>query len=184
MYDGYSYDISQYARSLEDLEHSLESLENSTTFWGILGAFFGAYFAIFLINSVLQIIEMWRIFKKAGEKGWKSIIPIYNIVILYRISGVSPWLILVFLASIIPFVGWIAILIVHIYQINSLAKSFGKDIGYTIGLLFLGPIFYMILGFGDSKYVGTPYNKNSKSNNSDTVIETQTIEDNNEDNKS
>ena len=58
MYDGYSYDISQYARSLEDLEHSLESLENSTTFWGILGAFFGAYFAIFLIINILYSIQL------------------------------------------------------------------------------------------------------------------------------
>ena len=28
--------------------------------------------------SISLIISMWLIFKKLGEKGWKSIIPIYN----------------------------------------------------------------------------------------------------------
>ena len=37
---------------------------------------------------------------------------------------------------------------------NSLAKAFGKDVGYTVGLLFLPTIFYMILGFGKAEYVG------------------------------
>ena len=97
---------------------------------------------------------MWKVFTKAGEKGWKCIIPIYNLVILFRISGLSPWIIFGYLASIIPFVGWIVCLGITIYQCNSLAKSFGKDVGYTIGLLFLPTIFYMILGFGKAEYVG------------------------------
>lgn len=78
----------------------------------------------------------------------------YNIVILFKISGLSPWLVLVYLASIIPFVGWIAVLVLTIYQAYSLAKSFGKDVGYTFGLWLLPTIFYMILGFGKAEYVG------------------------------
>jgi hypothetical protein len=34
------------------------------------------------------------------------------------------------------------------------ATSFGKDTGFGIGLIFLGFIFYPILGFGDAKYIG------------------------------
>ena len=78
----------------------------------------------------------------------------YNTVVLFRISGLSPWLVLVYLTSIIPFIGWIAILVLTIVQANKLSKSFGKDIGYTIGLIFLPTIFYMILGFGNASYVG------------------------------
>ena len=33
-------------------------------------------------------------------------------------------------------------------------KSFGKDIGWGFGLLFLSFIFSLILAFGDSEYVG------------------------------
>ncbi len=150
----YDYDMSQYARTLEELE-------NSEGFWAAMGAALGAYMVIIMVVAVVQIIAMWRIFTKAGEKGWKSIIPIYNVITLFKISGLSPWLILVFLAGMIPIVGWIAILVLTVYQANCLAKSFGKDIGYTVGLLFLAPIFYMILGFGNSEYVGTIYGSNS-----------------------
>ena len=80
-----------------------------------------------IIIAILQIVAMWKIFTKAGEKGWKSIIPIYNIVVLFKISGLSPWLILVYLAGIIPFIGWIACFIITIMQANGLAKSFGKS---------------------------------------------------------
>jgi hypothetical protein len=37
-----------------------------------------------------------------------------------------------------------------------LSKSFGKEEGFTIGLLLLGIVFYPILAFGDAKYLG-PY---------------------------
>lgn len=126
----------------------------ATSLFAALGAFVVGIIIIGFVILILQIVAMWKLYKKAGEKGWKSIIPIYNLVILFKISGISPWLIFVYLASIIPFVGWIAALALIIYQSYSLAKSFGKDIGYTFGLWLLPTIFYMILGFGSSEYVG------------------------------
>ncbi len=155
----YDYD---YASTIS----SLENLENSNEFWTAIGAFFGAYLVVFLVVAVLQIIAMWKIFTKAGEKGWKAIIPIYNTIILFKISGISPWWILLYLTAFIPFVGPVAILVLTICQANGLAKSFGKDIGYTVGLLLLAPIFYMILGFGNSEYSGKP-------------VETTAVEENN-----
>lgn len=114
-----------------------------------------AYAFIALVVAVLQIIAMWKIFTKAGEEGWKSIIPFYNTAMLFKISGLSPWLVLVVLfGGIIPVIGWIVVLALNVYSVYLLAKSFGKDIGYTLGLLFLGPIFYILLGFGDAQYVG------------------------------
>lgn len=120
----------------------------------ILGAFLGVIIVVSLVIAIIQLAGMWKVFTKAGEKGWKCIIPIYNLVILFRISGLSPWIIFGYLAGIIPFIGWIVCLGITIYQCNSLAKSFGKDVGYTIGLLFLPTIFYLILGFGKAQYVG------------------------------
>lgn len=49
---------------------------------------------------------------------------------------------------LIPIVNIVVLIIV----INALSKSFGKGVGFTIGLLFLGIIFYPILGFGDTTY--------------------------------
>ena len=166
----YDYDISQYARSLES---SLENADTTNAVWGALGAMAGIYLTLICVIALLQIIGMWRIFTKAGQKGWKSIIPIYNIVVLYKIIGLSPWLILLYLTLWIPFVGFIVSVVLTIYQANSLAKSFDKDIGYTIGLIFLPPIFYMILGLGNSQYVGPAAKATATSSVVETPITTQ-----------
>lgn len=125
------------------------SSAGSDAFTGVLLGMLGTYSIIVLVWAILQIIAMWRIFQKAGEAGWKSIIPVYNLVILYKISGLSPWLILLFL---IPFVGWIAAFVLSIIQNVKLAEVFGKSGGFAVGLIFLQPIFYMILGFGRAEY--------------------------------
>ncbi len=150
-YDYYSSYPSYY--DYYDYGYATETA-TATGLGAILGAFLGIILVIGFVVAIIQLAGMWKVFTKAGEKGWKCIIPIYNLVILFRISGLSPWIIFGYLASIIPFVGWIVCLGITIYQCNSLAKSFGKDVGYTIGLLFLPTIFYMILGFGKAEYVG------------------------------
>ena len=151
-YDYYSSYPSYY--DYYDYGYTVPDSSIATIGGTILGAFLGVIIIVSLVIAIIQLAGMWKVFKKAGEKGWKCIIPIYNLVILFRISGLSPWIIFGYLASIIPFVGWIVCLGITIYQCNSLAKAFGKDVGYTIGLLFLPTIFYMILGFGKAEYVG------------------------------
>lgn len=119
-----------------------------------LGAAIMVYMVIIIAIAVIQIIAMWKLYSKAGEKGWKSIIPIYNMVILFKISGLSPWLLFVYLAAIIPLIGWVAPIAMNAVLAYKLAKSFGKDGGWAVGLYFLPSIFYMILAFGKSEYVG------------------------------
>ena len=101
-----NYDIWNYATEIDST--------TTATGLGVFGAMFIVYLVVAIIIAILQIVAMWKIFTKAGEKGWKSIIPIYNIVVLFKISGLSPWLILVYLAGIIPFIGWIACFIITI----------------------------------------------------------------------
>lgn len=151
-YDYYSSYPSYY--DYYDYGYTVPDSSIATIGGTILGAFLGVIIIVSLVIAIIQLAGMWKVFTKAGEKGWKCIIPIYNLVILFRISGLSPWIIFGYLASTIPFVGWIVCLGITIYQCNSLAKAFGKDVGYTIGLLFLPTIFYMILGFGKAEYVG------------------------------
>lgn len=159
-YYDYSYDISPYAKGIEE---SITATDASIMagLSAALGAFFGIVMIISVIVGILQIVAMWKLYVKAGQKGWKSIIPIYNLVILYRICGLTPWLLFLYLASWIPILGWIIILVLNIYQTHQLSKSFGKDVGYTIGLIFLPTVFYLILGLGSSTYVGPGGNKKS-----------------------
>jgi hypothetical protein len=51
---------------------------------------------------------------------------------------------------LIPIVNYIFI----IWSYNLISKKFGKDVGFTLGLIFLSFIFWPILGFGDAKYEG------------------------------
>jgi hypothetical protein len=96
---------------------------------------------------VLMVVAMWRVFEKAEQPGWASIIPVYNTYIMLKIGGKPWWWLLLML---IPFVNFVLL----IWTYNMISKSFGKDEGFTVGLLLLSIIFWPILGFGDSKYQG------------------------------
>ncbi len=86
-----------------------------------------------------------------GENDDRSVetilIPFYNIIVLLKIVG-RPWWWLIL--AMIPLVNFIFAIIINI----DLAKSFGKGVGFAIGLILLAPIFIMILGFGDVRYQG------------------------------
>lgn len=149
-----SYDVSQYARGMEDYASYSDSSVAAAGLGAAFGAMIGIYFVIAIVIAVLQIVAMWKIFTKAGEAGWKSIIPIYNVVTLFKVSGLSPWLVLAYLAAAIPFVGWLIVLALTIFQANGLSKAFGKSTGFTVGLILIPSIFYLILGLGSSEYTG------------------------------
>lgn len=127
-----------------------------------IASMFATYGILVLAVAVLTIVANWKIFSKAGEKGWKSLIPIYNSVILYKISGLSPWLLLLYLTAFIPVVGGIITFVLSVVVAVKLGQAFGKSGGFIVGLVLLGPIFQLILGFGSSQYVGT--NKTNTTN--------------------
>ncbi len=95
---------------------------------------------------IVSIAGAWKVFEKAGEPGWKILIPFYNAYIALKIAGRPGWW-LVF--AFIPLVNLILLVIPFDF-----AKKFGKGIGYGFGLLFLPFIFYPILGFGNARYRG------------------------------
>ena len=100
-----------------------------------------------IVLVVVVIAGFWKTFEKAGQPGWASIIPIYNVYIMCKIGGKPGWWVLL---MCIPFVN----VIFSIWLDNMISKSFGKDEGFTFGLVILPFIFYPILGFGDATYLG------------------------------
>ena len=108
----------------------------------------GFLWFLYIVFVIAVIAGWWMMFEKAGEAGWKSIIPIYNIIVLLKIVGREWWWVLLML---IPFVG----LVIWIIVALDLAKVFGRGTGFAIGLMFLTPIFSLILGFGSDTYKGT-----------------------------
>ena len=105
------------------------------------------FWIFYLAFTILMIAAWWKIFTKAGQPGWACIIPIYNLYVWCKIVGRPWWWILLML---IPFVNFVILIILII----DLAKSFGKGVGFGIGLLLLAVIFFPILGFGSAQYQG------------------------------
>ncbi len=98
-----------------------------------------------LAIALMMIASMWKVFTKAGQPGWAVLVPVYNIVILLKITGKPTWWLALFFVPVANFVVMIMIVI-------ALAKSFGKSTGFGLGMLFFGFVFYPILGFGDAQY--------------------------------
>lgn len=111
---------------------------------------------VYLAIVFFMIASMWKIFGKAGKPGWAAIVPIYNLVVLLEVTRKPTWWIILML---IPLVN----VIVSIIIVHQLSVSFGKDTGFTIGLLLLPIIFLPILAFGDAKYIGTSENSSANS---------------------
>lgn len=107
----------------------------------------GALIVVYLAVIVLEIAGIWKVFTKAGQPGWASIIPIYNIIVWTRIAGRPTWWIVLFF---IPFVNIIA----GIILLLDIAKAFGKGGGFVVGMILLSFIFMPILGFGSAQYRG------------------------------
>jgi hypothetical protein len=102
-------------------------------------------FLIYLLIAILMVAATWKLFTKAGKPGWAALIPVYSTIVSLELVGMPLW--------------WIAIAIfvspvyIVFFSVN-LAKSFGKDTTYALGLIFLPLIFLPMLAFGKSQYQG------------------------------
>ena len=154
----------------------LSSLTAEEALFGgaVVGAALTGMLIALAVVCLILIIADWKIFTKAGEAGWKSIIPILNTYTEYKISWLG-------IFGLVESIGLFAcnvfskkitsytvltpmliitltltgiVLVLHIVQSLKLAKAFGKGTGFGIGLILLAPIFRLILGFGSAQYVG------------------------------
>lgn len=122
-----------------------------STLFGVVAGALATYSVVVIALVVISIIANWKINTKAGEPGWACLVPIYANVVQFKIVGLNPWLLCLYL---IPVVNIIAAVVFAIVVPFRLAKSFGKDLGWGFGLWLLPFIFNLILAFGSSEYVG------------------------------
>jgi len=133
--------------------------------------------AIFLGNALLPFAMRWFIFRKAGEKGWKSLIPFYSDYITYKIAWDGRIYLAIVLATVASFIINFIFGLIHfgfaiftslicfvplmlanvvagmVLQFK-LARSFGQTDFFAVGMYFLGSVFSSILAFGGAKYKG------------------------------
>ena len=114
----------------------------------------GTFFLVILMLAwvVLVVIARWKIFKKAGKDGWKSLIPVYSSYTMLQILNMEPMLCFL---TLLPGANFMLSIVMQV----KLAKSFKKGTGFAVGLILLQPIFEMILGFGPAKYTQLPSSK-------------------------
>ena len=134
-----------YNGQIETLtEEAVGVLAGIALFLGFLG---------FLL-LILLLVDAWRIFKKMGRKGWEGIIPIYDVYVLCRETGVNPWWILtIFIPPVFAFL--IVILAVR------LCEAFGKTTLFSVMTTMLAPICLTIIAFNDDKWDATRINFDS-----------------------
>lgn len=134
---------------------------------GLTGALaaMGLFFWILsMALSILMIVSLWKIFKKAGKPGWASIIPIYNIYIMCEIAEKEWWYVLL---SCVPFANIYAMIVLY----NGMAKRFGKSGGFVAGMILLPVIFFPILAFGkDAAIVNNQPNTSNENNMTDNTL--------------
>ena len=95
--------------------------------------------------AIVSVIAMWKMFEKAGEEGWKSLIPFYNVYILYKIAWArKPGIVA---AIVLPAVTFVVTIILMFAIVFSAALRWGNPAETLFGAIF--PFFaFFIIVFG------------------------------------
>ena len=123
--------------------------EQTVAVSAVAGSILAVSIVFVIIFYILTVIACWKIFTKAGEAGWKALIPVYNAYILYKISNVSFvfWLLIPAicmgvvsaiagnvsndgLKTILNLVYYAIEIVIYAKISSALAKAFGKGTGF------------------------------------------------------
>lgn len=110
--------------------------------------------------SLLTIASLWKIFEKFGKEGWKSIIPVYNIIVLFEIVDMKAWYVAL---ALIPCVGPLILMIFVIMAYAKIAKKLGKEGAFVLLIIFFTPIALALLAFGKNNEINNN-NQNVQNN--------------------
>ncbi len=124
------------------------STESDSISGGAVAAAVLLYLGMFAVSYVVVSLGYAGLFKKAGEPGWAGWVPVYNTVVLLKIVGRPTWW--VALWYLVPIANVVVLILVMI----DLSRSFGHDVGFALGLIFLSVIFMYVIWLGDSQYRG------------------------------
>jgi signal peptidase I len=110
-----------------------------------------------LLSAVLLLVGLYKTFEKAGEKGWKAFIPVYNFLIWLKIIKKPWWWIFLVL---IPTVGFYMLAIMIVLLSNCFGKrKFSEHVFAVLGYF----IWLPYLGFSKSvKFQGVPPEEKKK----------------------
>lgn len=131
----------------------------------------GALLIPIIALVILLIVANYMLFKKAGEAGWKALIPLYNTYTMIRIAhgDKKMWLMLgVVFTLIAPLISNTLIvlllslfsLVVNIYLSYTFIKRYSST-GMAVAGLFIPVIIYPIVAFSRSYQYSGPLSYHS-----------------------
>lgn len=164
----------------EQFEAQLEALGLGALV-GIMATIMLVLFAFSAVCYIIDVIASWKLFSKAGRRGWLAIIPLVKDCVLFKIvwnkskfwklfwyslisgliSGVMETGVLLGLPggqyitialSIISLIFSIGIFIIAIQLPFKISYAYGHGTLFGLGLLLFPFIFKLILAFGRSEY--------------------------------
>lgn len=166
----------------EGLYASLYDRMMGDNFFAFVGIHMTIFLIIVIVIGLLWLIGKWKLYKKAGKKGWEAIVPFYSEWIYVEIAGLEWWYFLFLIAgnianlinedssslssaaSIISYFG----LFLCNYNIS---KKLNKNLLFAILMTLFPFIMIPLIGFSnDYKWddsVGVRSNFFSNKNNND-----------------
>lgn len=107
-----------------------------TKIFALFGKALIIYICLAIVFFIVKIVTRWKLFGKMGESGWKSIIPIYNTIIVYDCI----WDTAVFWFTIfLSFFSGIAAAIIKLFESGTLDQT-----GRLMGYLLMGCQYYLM----------------------------------------
>lgn len=129
----------------------------------------GMIFLGVLLGIVLMcIVSAAFIFEKAGKKWYEALISGHNSVVLLQIAGKPMWWVFFMILPMVispiggmmhPILSIVFLLLslvflfsIHALVMKGISERFGKQIGFTVGLILCPIVFLPILAFGKAEY--------------------------------
>ena len=110
---------------------------------------------------LLPVAGKWKVYGKLGMPGWYSIVPVYadyklcervhrgdetrTFLMAYLIVLICSWAFC--WVDMVGVLLALAQLVMTIIVLNDMSRAFGKETGYTIGLVIFGFVFWTMLGY-------------------------------------
>ena len=145
---------------------------------------------------IVYLIGLWKVFEKAGRKGWEALIPCYNSWVLTEITGAAWWYAVIIIVDSLNLLNGplgdiisIAACVSWFFVFYNLGKKFHKGISFSILTTIFTFVMIPIAGFsksyqfdgsvmvsengpiGDAKqnnsYTGTEYKREENFGNND-----------------
>ena len=154
---------------INEMMATLEAMDPEILAGGLIlvAGIFAAIMALGVIRYLLTAIGYSKMYRKAGEAGWKAFIPVYNTYNNYKISWTGKFFFLsaalyilvtalsnsaMLAAQLAVIAAGIALMVVTVKQNVKMAKLFGKGAGTGISLIFFPGITSLILGLGKAEF--------------------------------